>query len=114
MRQHPTKWRLVTADCASGSRCISWAAVAGGHDRPALRRGAPATAGVAADLSGRGRMLRSHLPTHSSEILKCPYKSKPEENKEKEHLHYGPTVDAWAVGVMTCAAGGLGPGLGRG
>jgi hypothetical protein len=23
------------------------------------------------------------------EILRCPYKSKPEENKEKEHLHYG-------------------------
>lgn len=33
-------------------------------------------------------------------MLKCPYKSKPEENKEKEHLHYGNTVDSWAVGVL--------------
>jgi serine/threonine protein kinase len=33
-------------------------------------------------------------------VLKCPYKSKPEENKEKEHLHYSNTVDSWAVGVL--------------
>lgn len=32
--------------------------------------------------------------------MKCPYKSKPEENKEKEHLHYSNTVDSWAVGVL--------------
>jgi hypothetical protein len=37
----------------------------------------------------------------TAEILKCPYKSKPEENKEKTHLHYDKTVDSWAVGVMT-------------
>jgi hypothetical protein len=56
-----------------------------------------------------------HAPTHplrralshitklkpTAEILRCPYKSKPEENKEKEHLHYGNTVDSWAVGVLT-------------
>ena len=34
------------------------------------------------------------------QVLKCPYKSKPEENKEKEHLHYSNTVDSWAVGVL--------------
>ena len=34
-------------------------------------------------------------------MLKCPFKSKPEENKEKEHLHYSGTVDSWAVGVLT-------------
>ena len=35
------------------------------------------------------------------QVLKCPFKSKPEENKDKEHLHYGGTVDSWAVGVLT-------------
>jgi serine/threonine protein kinase len=34
------------------------------------------------------------------QVLKCPYKTKPEENKEKEHLHYSNTVDSWAVGVL--------------
>jgi serine/threonine protein kinase len=34
------------------------------------------------------------------QVLKCPYKSKPEENKEKVHLHYSNTVDSWAVGVL--------------
>jgi len=33
-------------------------------------------------------------------VLNCPYKNKPEENKEKAHLHYGGTVDSWAVGVL--------------
>jgi hypothetical protein len=33
-------------------------------------------------------------------VLKCPYKNKPEENKDKAHLHYGGTVDSWAVGVL--------------
>jgi serine/threonine protein kinase len=33
-------------------------------------------------------------------VLSCPYKSKPEENKDKPHLHYGPTVDSWAAGVL--------------
>jgi serine/threonine protein kinase len=34
------------------------------------------------------------------EVLRCPYKSKPEENKDKAHLHYSNTVDSWAVGVL--------------
>jgi len=34
-------------------------------------------------------------------VLRCPYKSKPEENKEKSDLHYGDSVDSWAVGVLT-------------
>jgi serine/threonine protein kinase len=41
----------------------------------------------------------AHSP-HQLQVLKCPYKSKPEENKEKEHLHYNNTVDSWAVGVL--------------
>jgi len=39
------------------------------------------------------------------QILKCPYKSRPEENKEKEHLHYTNTVDSWAVRARACATG---------
>jgi hypothetical protein len=35
-----------------------------------------------------------------TQVLNCPYKNKPEENKEKVHLHYGGTVDSWAVGVL--------------
>jgi hypothetical protein len=43
-----------------------------------------------------------HAPTAPpQQILKCPYKSRPEENKDKPDLHYGSTVDSWAVGVMT-------------
>jgi hypothetical protein len=36
----------------------------------------------------------------SCQVLNCPYKNKPEENKEKAHLHYTSTVDSWAVGVL--------------
>ena len=35
------------------------------------------------------------------EVLDCPFKNKPEENKEKEELYYSLTVDAWAMGVLT-------------
>lgn len=46
-------------------------------------------------------MLTSNpMPARVLQVLKCPYKSKPEENKEKEHLHYSNTVDSWAVGVL--------------
>lgn len=34
------------------------------------------------------------------QVLNCPCKNKPEENKEKAHLHYSSTVDSWAVGVL--------------
>lgn len=35
------------------------------------------------------------------EVLRCPFKSRPEENKDNERLHYSARVDAWAVGVLT-------------
>lgn len=41
------------------------------------------------------------------EVLDCPFKNKPEENKEKTHLHYDLTVDTWAVGVLTYEVRGL-------
>jgi serine/threonine protein kinase len=34
-------------------------------------------------------------------VLRCPFKSRPDENKDKEQLHYSGRVDTWAVGVMT-------------
>lgn len=34
------------------------------------------------------------------EVVVCPDKSLPGDNKEKEHLHYNNLVDAWAVGVL--------------
>jgi serine/threonine protein kinase len=35
------------------------------------------------------------------EVLDCPFKNKPEENKDKQELYYSLTVDAWAMGVLT-------------
>mmetsp|Transcript_17092 Transcript_17092/g.42820 ORF Transcript_17092/g.42820 Transcript_17092/m.42820 type:complete len:588 (-) Transcript_17092:1419-3182(-) len=35
------------------------------------------------------------------EVLNCPFKNKPEENKDNERLHYSYHVDTWAVGVLT-------------
>ncbi|KAL4857133.1 Aurora kinase A [Chlorella vulgaris] len=36
----------------------------------------------------------------SPEVLQCPEKSKPEENKERLELSYGEAVDVWAVGIL--------------
>ena len=33
-------------------------------------------------------------------MLRCPYKSRPEENKDDVGMHYGGAADAWAVGVL--------------
>lgn len=35
------------------------------------------------------------------EVLQCPHKVKPLENKNEGLLAYGSGVDAWAVGVMS-------------
>ena len=34
-------------------------------------------------------------------MLRCPFKSRPNENKNKAQLHYSGRVDSWAVGVLT-------------
>ena len=34
-------------------------------------------------------------------MLKCPFKSRPDENKDNDQLQYGGRVDSWAVGVLT-------------
>lgn len=35
-----------------------------------------------------------------AEVLGCPEKCRPSDNKECEKLWYGSTVDAWAMGVL--------------
>jgi serine/threonine protein kinase len=34
------------------------------------------------------------------EILRCPYKQKPTDNKDNYNIGYGTAVDVWAVGVL--------------
>lgn len=34
------------------------------------------------------------------EVLRCPLKRHPGDNKSREDLHYATAVDAWAVGVL--------------
>lgn len=34
------------------------------------------------------------------EVLCCPEKSQPQENKEKQLLAYGSACDVWAIGVL--------------
>ncbi|KAF8058460.1 hypothetical protein HT031_005584 [Scenedesmus sp. PABB004] len=57
--------------------------------------------GLAIDLRRERAVTRAGtLDYMAPEVLDCPYKNKPEENKDKAHLHYGGTVDSWAVGVL--------------
>ena len=35
------------------------------------------------------------------EVLRCPFKSRPDENKDNDRLQYSGQVDSWAVGVLT-------------
>ena len=39
-------------------------------------------------------------PHQAPEVVVCPDKHKPSDNKEMKHLYYTPVVDAWAVGVL--------------
>lgn len=41
------------------------------------------------------------LPQQAPEVLRCPFKSCPQENKDNERLQYSAGVDTWAVGIMT-------------
>lgn len=58
--------------------------------------------GLAIDLREERAVTRAGtLDYMAPEVLLCPYKSKPEENKENILLHYSNRVDTWAVGVLT-------------
>ncbi|KAG1654074.1 hypothetical protein FOA52_012056 [Chlamydomonas sp. UWO 241] len=58
--------------------------------------------GLAIDLREERAVTRAGtLEYMAPEVLCCPFKSTPNENKEKDSLHYNHMVDTWAVGVLT-------------
>eukprot|EP00798_Chlamydomonas_sp_ICE-L_P015342 gene15342-21429_t len=58
--------------------------------------------GLAIDLRKERPVTRAGtLDYMAPEVLRCPFKSRPEENKDNASLHYGPRVDSWALGVLT-------------
>lgn len=42
----------------------------------------------------------STLDYMAPEVLRCPLKRHPGDNKDRSDLHYATAVDAWAVGVL--------------
>ncbi len=46
--------------------------------------------------AARAALSRPQAP----EVLRCPPKNLPQENKNNPYLHYTNSVDAWAVGVF--------------
>ncbi|KAG2494233.1 hypothetical protein HYH03_007588 [Edaphochlamys debaryana] len=57
--------------------------------------------GLAIDLRDERAVTRAGtLEYMAPEVLECPFKSRPIDNKENERLHYTAAVDAWAVGVL--------------
>lgn len=57
--------------------------------------------GLAIDLREERAVTRAGtLEYMAPEVLNCPFKSRPEENKEKVDLQYSLTVDTWAMGVL--------------
>lgn len=40
------------------------------------------------------------------EVLACPFKTRPDENKGNRNLYYELSVDTWAVGVLAYEVGG--------
>lgn len=58
--------------------------------------------GLAIDLREERAVTRAGtLDYMAPEVLKCPFKSRPEENKDNNRLHYSARVDSWALGVLT-------------
>lgn len=58
--------------------------------------------GLAIDVRSERAVTRvGTLDYMAPEVLRCPFKSRPDENKEKIDLYYGTSVDSWTVGVMT-------------
>jgi serine/threonine protein kinase len=44
--------------------------------------------------------LAGTLDYMAPEVLRCPLKRHPGDNKDRADLHYATAVDAWAVGVL--------------
>jgi len=57
--------------------------------------------GLAIDLNEERAVTRAGtLDYMAPEVLRCPPKNLPQENKNNTSLHYNNSVDAWAVGVF--------------
>ncbi|GAX76664.1 hypothetical protein CEUSTIGMA_g4110.t1 [Chlamydomonas eustigma] len=57
--------------------------------------------GLALDLNEERAVTRAGtLDYMAPEVLRCPPKNLPQENKNNTYLHYDNSVDAWAVGVF--------------
>ncbi|MEW5308859.1 MAG: hypothetical protein WDW38_000786 [Sanguina aurantia] len=57
--------------------------------------------GLAIDLTEERAVTRAGtLDYMAPEVLRCPPKNLPQENKNNAYLHYNNSVDAWAVGVF--------------
>ena len=57
--------------------------------------------GLGIDCSAERPVTRcGTLDYMAPEVLICPDKKRPEENKDKTLLVYGPSVDVWAVGIL--------------
>ncbi|KAL6762355.1 kinase-like domain-containing protein [Haematococcus lacustris] len=57
--------------------------------------------GLAIDMREERAVTRAGtLDYMAPEVLRCPYKSRPDENKDNRSLHYGARVDSWAAGVL--------------
>jgi serine/threonine protein kinase len=58
--------------------------------------------GLAIDLEKERAVTRAGtLDYMAPEVLRCPFKMFPEENKHRDDLRYDFSVDVWAVGVLT-------------
>ncbi len=57
-------------------------------------------------------LLSGTLDYMAPEVLRCPPKNLPQENKNNAYLHYNNSVDAWAVGVFAYEL--VGPWVGEG
>lgn len=57
--------------------------------------------GLAIDLNAEPAVTRlGTIDFMAPEVLKCPDKHSPSDNKDRTDVAYGPKVDAWAVGAM--------------
>ena len=57
--------------------------------------------GLSIDYSSERPITRCGSHAYMSpEVLACPEKSRPEENKDLTQLVYGPSVDVWSIGIL--------------
>lgn len=113
-------WRALThaADAATAASPTSHGAWTGLETHAAVAPAAPAalpclilmrltspvratcSTAAAATTNRACAAWRHGTPTPFPQVLRCPDKHDPEDNKEREDLEYNASVDAWAMGVL--------------